>query len=103
MHIPELLRSKPDLVQDISSSYQFNLSGDGGGSWYIDLTRPGFEVKPGALANPGVTVTMSADDFVDLSFGRLNPQLAFMTGKLKVRGDLGLALKLQKVITQSNT
>jgi putative sterol carrier protein len=102
VHIPELLKNKPELVQEINSSFQFNLTGENGGQWYIDLRQPPSRVVPGQLSDPGVTVTISAKDFVSLSFGELNPQLAFMTGRLKVRGDLALALKLQLIIVKTD-
>jgi putative sterol carrier protein len=41
---------------------------------------------------------MTASDFVDMINGKLNGQMAFMTGKLKVAGDMGLAMKLQTLL-----
>ena len=43
-------------------------------------------------------VTCSASDFMNVVSGKTNPQMAFMSGKLKIKGDMGLAMKLQKVI-----
>jgi len=101
VHIPEILKAKPDLASEINTSCQFILTGDNGGAWYLDLTQPATAVVAGQLDRPGVTVTISAKDFIALSFGELNPQLAFMTGRLKVRGDLALALKLQLIIVKA--
>ena len=44
-----------------------------------------------------MTLAMSAQDYVDMILGKLNGQMAFMTGKLKIAGDMGLALKLQSL------
>ena len=96
-HIPERLKAKPD-VNKINSSYQFAITGEGGGDWFVDLTKPGGSVAAGKLENPGVTITMSAKDFVDLVTGKLNGQMAFMQGKLKIKGDMSLALKLQQIL-----
>jgi putative sterol carrier protein len=42
-----------------------------------------------------MTLTMTAQDYVDMTMGKLNGQMAFMSGKLKIAGDMGLAMKLQ--------
>jgi putative sterol carrier protein len=99
-HIPERLSKKPEIAAAIKSSYQFALTGDGGGQWYVDLTTPGaVDVKSGTLESPGVTITMTAKDFTDLVSGKLNGQMAFMQGKLKIKGDMALALKLQQILS----
>ena len=97
-HIPSRLANKPDVVTSINNSYQFDLTGDGGGKWVVDLTQPGGKVSEGEKADAGVTVTMTASDFVDLVQGKLNGQMAFLQGKLKIKGDMSLALKLQQVL-----
>ena len=40
-HMPERLKAKPDVVAKINAVYQFNISGEGGGSWAVDCTSPG--------------------------------------------------------------
>ena len=45
-----------------------------------------------------VTMTLSRDDFIMMFAGQMNPTSAFMTGRLKVKGDLSLAMKLDKVL-----
>lgn len=97
-HIPERLASKPDVVTSINNSYQFDLSGDGGGKWVVDLTQEGGKVFEGEKEDAGVVVSMTASDFVDLVNGKLNGQMAFLQGKLKIKGDMSLALKLQQVL-----
>jgi putative sterol carrier protein len=92
------LKTNPDVAAKINSSYQFELTGDGGGSWAVDLTKKDEFVTSGTIENPKVTITMAAKDFVDLVEGRLNGQMAFMQGKLKLKGDMSLALKLQQLI-----
>jgi putative sterol carrier protein len=42
-----------------------------------------------------MTMTLAAQDYVDLIGGKLNGQMAFMSGKLKIAGDMGLAMKMQ--------
>lgn len=98
-HIPERLANKPDVVSSINNSYQFDLTGDGGGKWVVDLTQEGGKVFAGEKEDAGVIVTMTASDFVDLVNGKLSGQMAFMQGKLKIKGDMSLAMKLQQVLS----
>jgi putative sterol carrier protein len=97
-HIPSRLAAKPDVVTSINNSYQFDLAGEGGGKWVVDLTQPGGKVYAGEKTDAGVTVSMTAADFVSLVEGKLNGQMAFLQGKLKIKGDMSLALKLQQVL-----
>ena len=93
------LQANPDLASSVNASYVFDLTGEDGGQWTLDLTKPGGEVKQGAIEDANLTVTMSASDFVKLVEGSLNPQMAFMSGKLKIKGDMPLALKLQQILS----
>ena len=49
-------------------------------------------------AGADCTITMSKDDFESLMAGDLNPTMAFMSGKLKVAGDMSIAMQLSQVI-----
>ncbi len=96
-HLPNRFKTKPDVVTKINSTYKFVLEGDGGGTWVVDLTKPGGEIT-NADAPAACTITMTAADFVAMMNGQLNPQMAFMGGKLKVAGDMAMALKLQALL-----
>ena len=98
VNIPERLRSKPDLIGKINAIYQFNIAGAGGGSWSVDCTQPGGVVAAGTSASARCTVSMADADFLKLVTGKLNAQMAFMTGKIKIQGDMGLAMKLQQLL-----
>ena len=97
-HMPEKLKAKPDLVTKINAVYQFNISGPGGGAWSVDCTQPGGKVQAGTAATPKCTVAAVDQDFLNIVNGKLNAQMAFMSGKLKIQGDMGLALKLQQIL-----
>ncbi len=97
-HIPAKLQAKPDVVSKINAVYQFNISGPGGGSWSVDCTHPGGRVQAGTAATPRCTVAAVDQDFLNIVNGKLNAQMAFMSGKLKIQGDMGLALKLQQIL-----
>jgi hypothetical protein len=97
-HIPAKFQAKPDVVQKIGAIYQFNISGPGGGSWSVDCTQPGGKVAAGTSAAAKCTVVATEADFLAIVNGKLNPQMAFMSGKLKIAGDMGLAMKLQQIL-----
>jgi putative sterol carrier protein len=97
-HMPARLKAKPDVVAKINAVYQFNISGPGGGAWSVDCTAPGGAVTAGTSPSARCTVAMTDTDFVNVVNGKLNPQMAFMSGKLKIQGDMGLAMKLQQIL-----
>lgn len=98
-HIPAKLQAKPDVVGKINAIYQFTISGPGGGTWSVDCTQAGGKVQPGPAHNAKCTVSATDQNFLDIVNGRLNAQMAFMSGKLKIQGDMGLAMKLQQILT----
>jgi hypothetical protein len=97
-HMPEKLRGKPDVVAKINAVYQFVIGGPNGGQWSVDCTQPGGLITAGTAASPRCTVHCTDDDFLNIVNGKLNPQMAFMSGKLKIQGDMALAMKLQQIL-----
>ena len=87
----------PDAAKGMNSVIQFNLSGDGGGSYHVIIKDGAASVQDGTHASPNMTMTMAAQDYVDMISGKLNGQMAFMSGKLKIAGDMGLAMKMQSL------
>ena len=65
---------------------------------YATIKGSACTVTEGAAANADVTLTMEDDDLVALMKGELNGMTAFMTGKLKIEGDMGVAMKLQSIL-----
>ncbi|KAM9367527.1 hydroxysteroid dehydrogenase-like protein 2 [Phaethornis superciliosus] len=93
-----------EFVKSTQGVFQFELSGDEGGTWYIDLKTKGGDAgfgKPPTAAD--VVMSMSSADFVKMFRGKLKPTLAFMTGKLRIKGNMALAIKLEKMLTQLNS
>jgi len=98
--IPALLTSKPELAKDINAVIHFVITGDTGGTWTLDLTKPANWVAAGAVGEPKMTVTVADADFVKIHNKQLNAQMAAMQGKLKFKPmDMGLAMKLGKLLT----
>ena len=97
--IPNALKAKPELGKEINSVIHFNITGDNGGTWTLDCTKPSDWVTKGAEGSPKMTVTVSNDDFVKIRSKQLNAQMAAMQGKLKFKPmDMGLAMKLAKLL-----
>ncbi|XP_068279234.1 hydroxysteroid dehydrogenase-like protein 2 isoform X2 [Nyctibius grandis] len=93
-----------EYVRTTQGVFQFELSGDEGGTWYIDLkTKAGSAGfgKPPVTAD--VVMSMSSADFVKMFTGKLKPTLAFMSGKLRIKGNMALAIKLEKILGQFNS
>jgi putative sterol carrier protein len=86
-----------DAAKGMNSTIQFNLAGDNGGQWYVNIKDGKAEVQEGTAPSPNMTLSMSAQDYVDMIMGKLNGQMAFMSGKLKISGDMGLAMKMQSL------
>jgi putative sterol carrier protein len=92
-------RFQADKAADTNMGILFDLSGDNGGQWYVDIANGQLNVNPGApAAAPSATVKMTAEDFEAMSTGALNPMMAFMTGKIKVDGDLNSVMKFQSLV-----
>jgi putative sterol carrier protein len=87
-------RFRPDRAQGVKATIQYDITGEGGGSYHVDIADGRCAVQDGAAASPSLTLTMAAPDWLDMVGGKLNGQMAFMSGKLKIKGDMGLAMKL---------
>ena len=86
-----------DKATGMNAVIQFDITGEGGGLWYAAIEDGKLTVAEGEHAGSQLTLTASARDYIDISTGKLNGQLAFMTGRLKAKGDLALAIKMQSI------
>ena len=85
----------PSVAANFGAIYKFVLEGAGGGTWVVYMKG-----TTGAREGDGpadCTISLSAQDFVDLVEGRANGQQLYFQGKLRIDGNLGLALKLQNL------
>lgn len=84
----------PDRAGDARALIQLDLTGEGGGPWLLDIADGECQVRAEQGSQPDVTVTMAAEDFAALYNNQLNPVQAFMGGRIKVAGNVGLVMQL---------
>jgi putative sterol carrier protein len=92
----ETLESRIDRSKTagMNNSYVFDI--EGAGKWKVDVQDGSVKVTEGA-EDGDVTITTSEETFEKITSGEQNATSAYMTGKLKVKGDMGAAMKLQKL------
>ena len=78
--------------------FQFEISGDGGGTWHAVVNDGSLDVSEGSHESPTATVTAKASDYIKICNGDMNGLRAVMTGKMKVTGNIVLARKMQKML-----
>ncbi len=93
----EVMPSQLDVAraQGIEAGIQFDLSGEQAGKWWVRISGGQASSGRGELASPTLVMAAEARDWVRIAIGELNPVAAFVKGKLRIRGDLGLAMKMQ--------
>ena len=96
--IDSRLQADPSKAAGGNAAYQFDLTGDEGGQYHIVFKDGAGDAGPGEVADPNITISMAASDMVDMVSGKLDPTMAFMSGKIKIKGDMGLAMKLQTIL-----
>jgi putative sterol carrier protein len=98
--IEKNIKSDPSLVGKVGGIYQFDVTLKSGEvqKWSVDLKNAPGSVSNSAPAKADVTMSMKEDDFVDLMLGKVDGQNLFMQGKLKISGNMGLAMKLGQVV-----
>ena len=87
-------RVDPAKTAGMNNSYVFEI--DGVGTWKVDVSNGDVSVTEGG-GDADATIRASEETFEAIANGEQNPTTAYMTGKLKVEGDMGAALKLQKL------
>jgi putative sterol carrier protein len=85
---------RPDLAEGVNAVIQYRLTGEEAGDYIITIKDGKCTVAEGIADNPTMTLTADARDFGDVLLGKANGMQYFMMGKLKLAGDLNLAMKL---------
>lgn len=85
----------PEKASDLNATIQLDLTGENGGKWWLKIADSTCEITEGQAEHPTMTLTSTADDLYAVLAGDANAISAFMMGKIKVAGDMSLALKMQ--------
>jgi putative sterol carrier protein len=87
-------RVDPSKTAGVTNSYLFDI--EGAGQWKVDVKDGNVSVSEGS-SDADVTITTTEENFEKITSGDMNPTTAYMSGKLKIKGDMGAAMKLQKL------
>ena len=85
----------PEKAGNTNASIQFDLSGELAGKHFIKIADGQATSGQGEIESPNLTMLADSGDFVKIFTGKLDPTAAFMSGKLKIKGDMGLAMRMQ--------
>jgi putative sterol carrier protein len=88
---------QPAKAKGVRARYQWDLSGPQGGEWWIDVDDGKYKMGKGRIDNPNVTFVAKDKDWVAVSNHQMGGTWAYLTGRLKIRGDQGLARKLGEI------
>jgi putative sterol carrier protein len=93
----ETLESRVDASKaaGLTATYRFEI--DGAGTWLVDVDDGKVSVSEGGDGDADCTISASSETFVKIANREQNPTAAYMSGRLKVKGDMGQAMKLQKL------
>ena len=87
-------RVTPDRIEGMNNTYVFDI--EGAGAWTVAIADGTVTVTDG-VGEGDCTFSTSEENFEKIVAGEQNPTTAYMTGKLKIKGDMGAAMKLQKI------
>ncbi len=101
--VKELLEAIPAKFDatawgDSDAKIGFDVTGDGGGQWTAIIEDGSLSIEDGIPDETTMTITCAAEDMIAMIKGDLNGVSAFMQGKLKIDGDMAMAMKLQNLL-----
>lgn len=87
----------PERAQGVNANVQLDFTSDGGKKYVVHITETSCTVEEGEMAEPDATLITSQATYQAVVEGRLNVATAFMTGKLKVKGNVQLMMRFQQI------
>lgn len=90
------LHERKQQISNVGALVKFDISGKEGGKWIVDLNDETLGVRVGD-EEANCTFTASDENFIKLIKREMKPETAILTGKVKISGDLMLAMQLSKL------
>src|SRR5215472_3606238 len=90
----------PEKAAGLNKTLQWNISGNATEKWALHVHDQNCELISGGVEQPDILFQASEKDWLALSQGELDGMMAFMTGKLKVVGDMGLMVKVRSLFPE---
>ncbi|MEW6083334.1 MAG: SCP2 sterol-binding domain-containing protein [Chloroflexota bacterium] len=87
---------QPDKAAGVDTVVQFKFTGAQASNWYLIIKDQKCVSTEGLHPDPKMTMTVDSEDYIKISNGELDATMAFMKGKVKVSGDMGVALGMGK-------
>ncbi len=84
----------PEAAEGLDVVYQFDLSGTDGGQYQLQIRNGACQITEGTHPDPNVTLAMSGEDCLRVLNGQVSGTMIAMTGRLRISGEMGLALQL---------
>ena len=97
------LSINPAGSKDLGATIQFNVSGEGGGDYYLTIADEKCTFTEGAIPNPTLTIETPANVWLKIARKELSGAMALMTGKYKASGKMGLLMKMDKIFSRQAT
>ena len=90
-------RFQPAAAKGVRAVFQFELSGDDGGTYHVKVDDGSIAIGEGPAPSANATIKMKGEDYVKMVTGKLSGTMAFLKGQMKIAGDMILAQKMQQI------
>jgi len=84
----------PEKAEGVDKTMQFNFSGDEAGDWVVTIKDGACTVDQGTIEDPSLAINVASSDWLQVFTGKANAMALFAAGKIKLKGDLNLAMQM---------